>query len=201
MIRWVDQDKGPYFNLKLAWLRGMHGGQGRNRHLPMIPAAQLHLVSADTQTWFWSRLAVKPDLVYRYRHDHLVIEYKSRAGTVDAITFDNWRQSVRVEDMVQVSLGGLAVAQANRRYSLCLLHYGDALVCVEPSPDLLLDMYRSIPKAAAFLGVKPDDRIRSGEFARMYAARLARHGLRWVGSRSAKKGVQSHTRFVSHGML
>lgn len=188
---WPDGLRLNGLSLKILFTDEIEPGD-RHPKVPFLKSADLIPVSRDDKVWFWGGIAAKPDLVYRYRSSLLAIEYKSRANSKHPLDWDNWKQLVRPEDVLQVLTSALVVAQSERRYTAALLSYDNAIVLVQPTPALLKQLIECRDLARQVNRTADVDWIASSTLAKVAAMRLGQT----LWPRRNMEGIRKHHGYV-----
>lgn len=94
-------------------------------------------LSRDSLKYCYGTIIAKPDLVVNHGNGWVVVEYKSRAGTTEALTPQNWLQWIRLKDVLQSIISAYVVSLSCNSWVVCLLRYSEATVMLTPMHEQL----------------------------------------------------------------
>jgi hypothetical protein len=194
---WSASDSSGGIFRRVRWV-------GSDAALPTIQSAvpiysrdSLKVLSADERVYSWAGVKAKPDVVLGLGADRLVVEYKTKAAERWPLNPDNWQYRVSLQDCLQGLIGGLCVAQSERRVTACVLRYPGAMVLVWADREVLDDIYATIGAARNLLLIGKGQALDASSLARVCALRLEKRGLvRWPRAPQRVVGVRAHQRFM-----
>jgi hypothetical protein len=120
------------------------------RILPFFKIASPKLLFADSdkKNFYHGNIVAQPDAVFEHANGLISVEYKSVGGKIHVPS--EWRQSIRIKDMLQCLVAGFVVAQHYKKPTACVLRYNNVCYLLVPSSDLIEAVTGLVPMAIAY---------------------------------------------------
>ncbi|MQY51302.1 hypothetical protein [Rhodocyclus gracilis] len=117
------------------------------RALPFLAAARPKTLftESDRQNFYCDKIVAQPDAVFEHGDGLISVEYKSVGGK--SHNRADWRQSIRLKDMLQCLIAGYAVAQTYKKPTACVLRYHNVCHLLYPEAEVIHTVLGLIPMA------------------------------------------------------
>lgn len=154
-IAWHDRDRLYGIDVRAFFFEARTVNQETDlarRVLPFFTTVRPKTLftEEDRMTFKVGQIAAQPDVVFEHGNGLICVEFKSIGGRLHRQ--EEWRQSIRLKDMLQCLIGGYVAAQHYKQVTACVLRYNNVCYLMTPEPrvmHLLLDM---IPMAMGYYG-------------------------------------------------
>lgn len=153
------------------------------RVLPFFTAARpkTMFTESDRQNFYCDKLVAQPDVVFEHGDGLISVEYKSVGSKAHDRT--EWRQSIRLKDMLQCLIAGYAVAQTYKKPTACVLRYHNVCYLLSPEAGVIHSMLGLIPMAMNYHS--EDRRISASQLAQFSMDKIRSSYRGPVDARSA----------------
>lgn len=142
------------------------------RVLPPLTAAPtpptVLVTEEDRKNFYCGLLVAQPDTVLAHGRGLICVEYKF-VGYRNH-TRSNWRNEIRLPDMLQNIVSSYVVAQSERKVTACVLRYHNVLYLLTPGADVVQRLLDMAPLAMTYYA--ETRRVAAAQLAKFSSARI-----------------------------
>lgn len=192
LMTWHDQETLYGIKVKASFFDGdsvKDEPDLAKRVLPFFTTARpkTMFTESDRQNFYCDRLVAQPDVVFEHGDGLISVEYKSVGGKAHDRT--DWRQSIRLKDMLQCLIAGYSVAQTYKRPTACVLRYHNVCYLLSPEANVIHSMLNLIPMAMDYHS--ESRRISASQLAQFSMEKI-RNSYRGPNDDRAAAGREAH---------